>query len=118
MAVVTGDELTVVVSGDYGASGEIVQSYQMKVIAGGAATNSLCLDDLVEWFEALWPLMRGLYHTVMQVKRIRVRHRATGEIVGERTFSPALLGTSTAPVSALTQTAPVTFATKYPNIRL
>ncbi len=118
MSVDQNDMFRIDVIGDFDSSNDVVNVYQMLKSDVGVISDSDFMDDMLSLFTALYTVVKGLNSLLVTWRRIRVSRVPTGALMGERSFSPALVGTSTEDALPNQATFPVNFQTTTPRVVL
>lgn len=113
-----GDVVRADVIGDWNQTVQLVETYQLQLQSGGPIDAADVLDDLAEWFDALWLLIRGYRQALTFLRRIKAQLVPDGDIIGEYTYSTPKTGQHDSPVSSTTVTAPLSFLTTVPRVIL
>lgn len=118
MSVEPDDMFRIDVVGDYRASDDVVNVYQMKKSDAGSIVDSAFMDDMLELFTALYTVVKGLNNLLVTWRRIRVSRVPSKVLMGERPFTPVLVGSSTEDPLPTQATFPVNFQTATPRVVL
>lgn len=111
-----GEVVRADVIGSWNNTVQIVGAYQLQLQSGGPLAAEDVLDDLADWYEALWLLIKGFHQTVMLFKRLKAQLTPSGTILGEYTWATPLAGVAAGAVAATTVTAPLSFLTTVPRV--
>lgn len=118
MTVNQNDMFRIDVVGDFNASDDLVNVFQMLKSDAGAITDSNFMDDMLELFTALYTLIKGLNGLLVTWRRIRVARVPLGTLMGERSFAPAIVGTSAGDPMPTQVTFPINLQTTIPHVVL
>ena len=116
MTVTNGDIFRVDVVGDYNATDDLVNVYQLQKIAGANISEALAVQDIRDFMDALYTIIKGLQGALAVWRRVRVQNVQTGILLGELAFAAAITGTE-AGDSGVAQAAMVaSFGTVVPKV--
>lgn len=116
MTVSVGDILRVDVVGDIEEADEIVQVYQLRMISGEPMTNAVTIDNLLEWFEDAWLLIKQLHAVATVFRRLRAQNDVTKDLIGEEAFDTPLAGVVAGDTLPGQVCIPLTFKTDVPRV--
>ena len=110
------DILSVDVKGDFNGTEEIVASYQLQLDDVGGLADTLVLEDIEEWVEALYAIVRSLLSILTVIRSFRVQNLTQDILLGEVTLATPIAGLLTGHATAPGVAILATFPTRYPRV--
>lgn len=93
MTIQNADILRVDVVGAFDSTEDLVNSYQVRVTDGGPVAEAGALDDLKDFFDAIYQILKTIQHAVVVWEKIRAYNLTQNTLVGELSFDTPIAGT-------------------------
>lgn len=112
------DVLRVDVIGDFDGTDELINVYQVRQTNVAALSDAEVLEDLKDFFEALYTIFQAVFTILTVYRRVKVFNVTTNTLIGELAFDTVVQGTQTGDPGAPGICVVANFNTQVPRVIL